>query len=273
MERGRTPGARPSVYEAPGSRALRGRKTSACTSCRAARKGSRCWRRRSVGPATESAIGSPHVAGDGQGREPVAAFVLDPDPALLARPRHLRLEGGEVGDGSLGERAQRLQAQLARRLLGRAERQRRLAERRDVQAQLVAGVLHVAQRMAALEEGQHLDHAALDAADQPGLAGLVAQQLGGFRGHRVERVAGRDLLCHRKQPGGRIEAPAARGAQQVAELVQRVQQVRAAALWQVHEPRQVGIGELALFAREQLEQRHRAGGGGDECGHISSDIS
>jgi hypothetical protein len=112
-----------------------------------------------------------------------------------------------------------------------------------------------------------------DAAAQAGLAGLVAQQLGGFGGHGIERVARRDFPGHRQQPRRRIEAPAARGAQQVAELVQRVQQVGATALGQVHEPREVRVGELALFAGEQFQQGHGAGGGGDECGHISSDIS
>ena len=153
------------------------------------------------------------LSGHGDRCQPFAAFVLDPDPALLARTFHLSFQGGQIGQRAGGQHAQRLQAQLACRLFRGADREDRLAEGGDVQRELVAHVLHVAQRMSAFAQRNDFHDAVLQPAAPAGFAGAVAQQFAGLGTHGVQRVARGDLLGHCQQARGWIEAPAARGAQ------------------------------------------------------------
>lgn len=92
---------------------------------------------------------------------------------------------------------------------------------------------------------KNLDCAIVQTSAKCRFAGLFTQDFNGFRSGKIERIVLRDVACHRKQPARRIKAARARGAHQIAQLMQGVEQVGTAAFRQIKQARQIGIGKLA----------------------------
>ncbi|MCY1302244.1 hypothetical protein D9M68_630890 [compost metagenome] len=131
-----------------------------------------------------------------------------------------------------------------------------------------ADIDDVAQGMPALLCGDDLDRAGLEDAKVGRLVSLLLQLIHGFLCHGSQRVAFRDLACRLVEAAGRVKAPRPGRSDEVAENVERVQEVRATAVGDRQQARHIRVGEGALLPCKDLEHGHGAVCGRAKGGHV-----
>ncbi|MCY1218330.1 hypothetical protein D9M72_302740 [compost metagenome] len=137
-----------------------------------------------------------------------------------------------------------------------------------MQRDALADVEDVAQWLAALCHRGDADSLRLQQAEKGAFIGGVSQPVHRFSRNPAHRIVFSNLPRRLEQAAGGIEAPRARGAHQVAERLQGVQQVRAAAVGNRKQLRDLRIGQVALFAGEDFEHGHRSACCRNVDGHV-----